>query len=205
MEWRPRRAIGSETCQDEFVLYVSAMEATLATRQRTVKIGVGIGVLGMATIVVTVLALVPLRDVPPLADRLAFAAQCAVFPALMLALGIGAVGSARFKGEAMNPLEPKEVGSALLVHQRYLQNTLEQLVLHLVVLFGVAADGTALGMRLLPALAACFVVGRGAFWIGYLRDPMKRSPGFAMTMHPTLVGLVYLAVRAGAHALGVTW
>ena len=181
------------------------MEVLLATRQRTVKIGIGCGALGIAAIVATELAIVPLREVAPLAERLALAAQCVVFPTLMLALGIGAVGNARFRGAAMNPLAGEEVGGSLAVHQRYLQNTLEQLVIHVVAVFGLAADGTAYGMRLLPALAACFVVGRAVFWLGYLHDPMKRSPGFTMTMHPTLITLAYLAARATAHALDIRW
>src|SRR4029079_7359612 len=100
-----------------------------------------------------------------------FASRCAVFPTLMLVLGVGGVAGARFTGGALNPVAGTEVPRAMLVHQRYWQTTLEQLVLHLVALVGLAADGTALGMRLLPALAACFVVGRAGFWLGSLRDP----------------------------------
>lgn len=91
------------------------MEATLANRQRSVVIGIGLGTLGIVGIVVTDLALVPLRAVPPVAERLAFAAQCALFPALMLALAIAVIGSARFSGKEMDPLAREDVGRALLV------------------------------------------------------------------------------------------
>ena len=172
------------------------MEATVATRQRTVVIGIVLGVAGIASIVATDLALVPLREVPPIAERLAFAARCALFPTLMFACGIAVVGSARFGGQQMDPLSREEVSRALLVHQRYLQNTLEQLAIHLVALVGLAVDGAALGMRLLPALAATFVVGRAVYWLGYLRGPLQRSPGFTMTFYPTVFTLAYLAARS---------
>ncbi len=175
--------------------------SALATQQRKVKIGIATGAAGYLAILAASYALRPLAEAPPLADRLGLAARCAVFPTLMLLAGIGVVANGRYGSDAIDPLLGREPPS-MRVHVRYLQNTLEQLVLHLVALFAVAADGSALGMRLLPGLAACFVVGRGLFWIGYVRAPMKRAPGFAMTVQPTALALLFVAVRVALGALG---
>ena len=54
------------------------------------------------------------------------------------------------------------------VNQRYLQNTLEQTVIFLVGLFGLAAymaDGNQ--MRAVLASAVVWTLGRLAFWGGY--------------------------------------
>ncbi|HEY8077167.1 MAG TPA: MAPEG family protein [Labilithrix sp.] len=171
------------------------MDTALETQQSKVKMGIVVGVLAWTEILATSWFLTGARVTDlPLADRLGLAARCAVFPALTLMAGVLAVANGRYRSAAIDPLTC-EATPAMRVDQRYLQNTLEQLVLHVVALFAVAADGSPLGMRLLPGLAACFVVGRAAFWLLYRRDPMKRGPGFSMTMQPTAVALVFVAVR----------
>ena len=170
------------------------METTLEAQQSKVKLGIVIGVMGWVEILATSWFVTGARvqDLP-IADRLAFAARWAVFPALTLAAGVLAVANGRFRSAAIDPLVC-EATPAMRVHQRYLQNTLEQFALHVVALFAIAADGSA--MRLLPGLAACFVLGRALFWLGYRRDPMKRGPGFSLTMQPTVLALLYVAARS---------
>ncbi len=174
------------------------METTLEAQQSKVKLGIVFGVMAWIEILATSWFVTGARLAElPIADRLALAARCAVFPALTLAAGVLAVANGRFRSAAIDPLAC-EATVAMRVDQRYLQNTLEQFVLHLVALFAVAADGSA--MRLLPGLAACFVLGRVLFWRGYRRGPMKRGPGFSLTMQPTVLALLYVAARIVAHA-----
>lgn len=167
----------------------------LARKQRGVRGGIALGIAGILTVVGGVYVFVPPLEMPTAGDRVAFALRCAVFPALTLLVGILAVAQSRYESDAIDPLARAERG-ALVVHGRYVANTLEQLVLHVIAMLGLAVDGTAVGLRLVPALTACFVAGRILFWMGYLRDPMKRAPGFAMTIHPTVLVLGYLALRA---------
>src|SRR4028119_868807 len=64
-------------------------------------------------------------------SRLIFALRCQIFPVLMLFADIVAVGNARFSSAAINPLANAE-SEAMLIHLRYLSNTLEQFVLFFV-------------------------------------------------------------------------
>ena len=89
----------------------------------------------------------------------------------------------------------------MLVYQRYLQNTLEQLVLFEVALFGLALTLAEPTLRLLPALAVNFSVGRIVFLAGYLWHPLYRTPGMAMTLYPTIVALGWLGFRVARDAL----
>src|SRR5262249_35845456 len=139
----------------------------LAHKQRGIRRGAILAIAGIATVVGGVYALVPKLEMPSVGDRIAFALRCAVFPALTLLAGIRAVGRERYYSEAIDPLAGAERGP-IVVHRRYVDNTVEQLVLHVIAMVGLAIDGASVGLRLIPAMTACFVVGRIVFWIGYL-------------------------------------
>jgi hypothetical protein len=49
---------------------------------------------------------------------------------------------------------------------------------------------------LLPAMAFLFALGRIAFWIGYLLHPLARAFGMVLTVAPTLVAYLWLALHA---------
>ena len=68
------------------------------------------------------------------------------------------------------------------VFERYLRvqyNTLEQLVIFVPALFGFA---WFVSERWAAALGVVFVVGRALYARGYVADPAKRGPGFALTL-----------------------
>ncbi|MEG4519195.1 MULTISPECIES: hypothetical protein [unclassified Microcoleus] len=44
-------------------------------------------------------------------------------------------------------------------------------------------------------LASLFVLGRIAFWIGYLKEPIERAFGQGVTLYPTIAVLIYDAYR----------
>ena len=48
----------------------------------------------------------------------------------------------------------------------------------------------------IPAMATLFAIGRGAFWVGYLIDPMGRAFGMPLTALPTVASYVWLAWHA---------
>jgi hypothetical protein len=96
----------------------------------------------------------PVAQMETIADRLIFAFNCWCFAVFFcLAMGIEAVAHERLQSPAFDPLTGYET-RRLRVNQRYLQNTLEQLVLFTAALFGLAiySDGGE-GMRAVEATA----------------------------------------------------
>ena len=166
----------------------------LASQQRTVRAGILLGTALFLAIGGAVYALAPLPVLTGAGERLAYALRFAPISALMLLLGVGVVGNTRFATPAIDPLAGAERGR-MLVYGRYLTNTLEQLVSHLCATLGFAALGGVFALRMIPALTACFVVGRLLFLFGYLSHPLRRAPGFTMTVQPTLFALLYLVGR----------
>ena len=75
-------------------------------------------------------------------------------------------------------------------------NTLEQLVVFLPALWIFASFVSALWAAILGAI---FIVGRAIYAITYVKDPKKRSAGFALTALPELallIGILIWAVMA---------
>jgi uncharacterized MAPEG superfamily protein len=137
--------------------------------------------------------------IPPLesaGDRVAFALSWEPVAALALVLGVLRVVRGRFMSGARldgSPPEPADV--RLEVDRRYMQNTLEQLVLAVIAHLALATRLSGDQLRLVPILATWFLVARVAFLIGYQRDPLARGFGWAATWLPTLTVLLYDVAR----------
>ena len=129
------------------------------------------------------------------AERLVFAVRWNAVPAVMLLLNILVVSTIRLSPDAIDPIDGTE-SHALAVHRRVLANTFEQLFLFFVASTSLATLLASASINLIPALAIVFTLGRIAFWLGYLRDPMFRSLGFVATIWPNTIMLVYVAYRA---------
>ena len=132
-----------------------------------------------------------------LSARMLFALKCMIVATLFcLNGGVEAVAHERLQSAAFDPLLNVET-RRLRVNQRYLQNTLEQIVIFAAGLFGLAAyasDGRE--MRAVLATAIVWIVSRFAFWIGYHRSAAMRglgAPGMALS----LIVLLYVAWRVG--------
>jgi hypothetical protein len=136
------------------------------------------------------------------AARLAFALKCAALAVLFtLVLGIEAVAHERLFSPAFDPLAGYET-RRLRVNQRYLQNTLEQTVVFLVGLLGLAVyldDGDR--MRAVLATAVVWVLGRWAFWGGYHLSSTWRGLGAPSMLLGQLV-LGYVGLRVGFDVAG---
>jgi uncharacterized MAPEG superfamily protein len=113
-----------------------------------------------------------------------------------LVTGIEAVAHERLSSPAFDPLSGFET-QRLRIDQRYLQNTLEQIVVFGAALFGLAAYATGgSAMRTVLATAVVWVLMRFAFWIGYHFSAAMRglgAPGVALN----LIVLLYVAGRVG--------
>jgi hypothetical protein len=145
----------------------------------------------------------PLAGMDSLGSRMLFTLKCYCLAVLFcLVTGVEAVAHERLSSAAFDPLSGFET-RRLRVNQRYLQNTLEQILVFAAGLFGLAAysqDGSA--MRAVLATTVVWVLARFAFWIGYHRSAAMRSlgaPGMALSM----IVLLYVAGRIGYEVGGL--
>ncbi len=120
---------------------------------------------------------------PPLALPGAF-----LVPGLVMVAMIGRLAQRRFFDDAIIDGADFTPGSAAWIDQRVLANTLEQLVLALVIWPFVAL---VLGGAVVVALGIGFAVARLAFWIGYHVSPPLRGFGFAATFYPTVLAALW--------------
>ncbi|GET38337.1 MAPEG family protein [Microseira wollei] len=169
---------------------------SLYNQQKTVGWQIVAAVVFCTTFVLIAYFIIPVSL--PLLDtaeqRLIFALRCQIFPLLMLFAGIATIGNSRFLSPAINPLANAE-SEQMRVHLRYLSNTLEQFVLFFVATLVLSTFLDAASIKLIPILAILFVLGRIAFWIGYLKNPLYRGFGMGVTLYPTAVMLFYDAYR----------
>jgi hypothetical protein len=139
----------------------------------------------------------PLVDMDSLGTRMLFALKCCCLAVLFcLVTGVEAVAHERLFSPAFDPLIGFET-RRLRVNQRYLQNTLEQTIVFVAGLFGLAAySPNGYAMRAVLATTVVWILARFAFWIGYHRSAAMRglgAPGMALSM----IVLLYVAGRIG--------
>jgi glutathione S-transferase len=113
------------------------------------------------------------------------------------------VGDAR---EKYRVLAPAVAGHAVFErHFRVQQNTLEALVVFLPALY---VFSRYFDPRLAALLGVGYLAGRALYGVTYVKDPAKRSVGFALTYLPILAllaGAVFGAARALlGHGTGMT-
>ena len=124
--------------------------------------------------------------------RLAYALKCEVFTALCLLAGVGMIANRRFfiaDAIAGGP------SPSLEIEQRYVENTLEQVVLAIVAHLALVVVVPNDSIRAVAILVALFVIGRATFWIGYHVSGPARAFGFATTFYPTVAAYAYVVSR----------
>lgn len=173
-------------------------------RQRTK----GIAAIAVASLIALALWLAIARGMSPitgmesLGARMLLTLKCFCVAVLFsLVTGVEAVAHERLTSPAFDPLVNFET-RRLRINQRYLQNTVEQIIVFAAALFGLAAycvDGSA--MRAVVATTVVWIVARGAFWLGYQRSAAMRglgAPGMAISM----IVLLYVTSRFGDELAG---
>ncbi len=162
----------------------------LTKEQKEVLYQVIAAVLFCSVFVVTLYNLFPfkLSSMLGMAERFIFTIRCEFFSLLMLLAGVCVVGNVRFFTDA---IDGSRNNQNVEIHLRYLQNTLEQFILlfvgHLILCSYLLSEQ----MKLIPILVILFVIGRIAFWFGYLKSPTARAFGFGTTFYPIVVVLGY--------------
>lgn len=145
----------------------------------------------------------PLHGMETIGARLIVALKCVALATLFCFVGgVEAVSHERLQSNAFDPLQGHET-RRLRVNLRYLQNTLEQLIIFTVGLFGLAFyvdSGSA--MRIVVATTVIWILNRFAFWIGYHRSAAMRGLG-APSMAVSLIMLLYVVARIGLDIGGI--
>lgn len=125
---------------------------------------------------------------PTSADRLGYAVQLLVGVSVLLLLMVSACFRVFDTAAAEDPFANAE-SQAWRIHQRVLQNTVEQSLIFVPALLGLAMRVDAGHTQLLPLLTALWCAGRVLFWLGYRISPMLRGPGFEWTLFSSLAAL----------------
>ena len=107
---------------------------------------------------------------------------------LVLLLVIGRLAERRFFDDEIIDGDPIPRGSPAEIDHRVLVNTLEQMVLALL-LWPFAI--TYLGAVTVIVMGLAMGVARLAFWIGYHLSPALRAFGFAATFYPTVLATAW--------------
>jgi hypothetical protein len=160
---------------------------------------------GLAVAVVLWIAVREHAPVPEGADdisaRLVFALKCNALAVLFaLVPGIEAVAHERLVSPAFDPLAGFET-RRMRINQRYLQNTLEQTVVFVVGLLGLAVYSPGEAIRAVTASTVVWTLGRWAFWAGYHKSAAMRGLG-APSMLLGLLMLLYVGFRVGYDVAG---
>jgi len=124
--------------------------------------------------------------------RLEYALKCEVFAALCLLAGVAKIANRRFF--IPDAIEGGESPS-IEIDRRYIQNTLEQLVLAIVAHLALVTIVAPESIRAVAVLVMLFVIGRVTFWFGYHRSGAARAFGFGTTFYPTVAVYAFLLAR----------
>lgn len=111
-----------------------------------------------------------------------------VVPGLVTLAMIGRLAQRRFFDDASIDGQDFVPGSAAWIDQKVLSNTIEQLVLALVIWPFVALS---LGGLIVLVMGFAFAISRLLFWIGYHISPPLRGFGFAATFYTTVLAAIW--------------
>lgn len=111
---------------------------------------------------------------------------------LFVAVLSGWIALRRFNTGQLRDGAPPVPGSAAVIDQKVLGNTIEQAVLALLLWPFIAMS---LGSVTVIAMGLSFGVTRCAYWVGYRLAPPLRMFGFAAGFYPTVFGTLWALVR----------
>lgn len=143
---------------------------------------------GMAAGLVWAVALVAVARGAPFIPAPVALPTAFILPGLVLIAMIGRLAARRFFDDALIDGQPFAPGTGAARDQAILTNSIEQLVLALVIWPFVA---NSLGGAVVLALGVSFAVARLLFWVGYHISPPLRALGFAGTFYPTVVAALW--------------
>ncbi|PIK57727.1 hypothetical protein BSL78_05335 [Apostichopus japonicus] len=140
----------------------------------------------------------PTPQEPTLTNRLVFTLRCLVVSMIPLMFGIARIATWRFndmENMGSNPVKEK-LNYKAAVATKYLQNTVEQTILHVLFQLALSTFLPTEYLAVIPMFVFIFVIGRFLFFYGYMDEskPVKRALGFALTWVSNVLSFVSLIV-----------
>lgn len=183
-----------DTTEDQSDTERTDIEA-IKTEQKSIKVQIQCASIFSATFMSTAYASFSLPEalIETAGLKLALSARCVSLAGLVLSAAIINVGMRRYP----DPKKSTAVtdGAAADLSMRiplsFLQNTLEQLMLHLLASIGLAATLPNTALQLVPALSSLFFLGRIIYYFTYSYLPVMRAFGFSMTIGPSTASLIF--------------
>ncbi len=151
-----------------------------------------------ALVAVAAYVVLPVREVPTSAtERVLNTLLQLRWPTFLILLMVVGLFRIFDTEKAADPLSGGE-SARHRVNQRVLHNSLEQFVLFVPAILGLAvlADDVFV-WHAVPIAVLLFTLGRAAFWIGYHQSAQARAPGFTMSFGATLLTLAAVFWLAG--------
>jgi hypothetical protein len=135
-------------------------------------------------------------------ERLAFAAQSAVFVVVWVLVGVFLVSTGRrFSPADSGGSAARPPSEGLAIKVAFLQNTLEQAVLAIAAYLALATLLAADWLFVIPMAVVFFGVGRVLFLRGYEHGAAGRALGMTLTLLPTTFGYLTAVVLVVAQWL----
>ncbi|GCC31167.1 hypothetical protein chiPu_0009624 [Chiloscyllium punctatum] len=126
---------------------------------------------------------------PDLTSRMTFTLRCNVIAIAPVLFGVVIGALARLCSTAIDPLDTNV--RAVLIHQRYVGNSIEQFTLYFINMAVMATYLHQEHLKIIPILAGLFAVARLVYWITAGLSSAYRGFGFGLTFFPTLAMVAY--------------
>jgi hypothetical protein len=136
-------------------------------------------------------------------DRVVLVGKLQLWPAGVFLLFIFLSGLPRVQSSPAAAHDPaiahklNDMPVTYIAALRAISNTLEQYVLHLGAMMGLALHIDAVHLKIIPALTATWCIGRILYYVGYTSDSgHRRMIGFVPTLLPSVAALGYATYLA---------
>jgi hypothetical protein len=142
---------------------------------------------------------IPIPRSNDFSEKLLYAARYCTFPqAVFLLVAILRVIAKRAYAGAVDPLAGRE--HLVQTEKNVLANTLEQLLVFLLLVVSLTTYLEPLEMRIIPIYSLAFIVGRVLFTVGYSINPRYRALGMVINLSSSsfIIGyVIYLMYLRG--------
>ena len=155
----------------------------MTTDRKNVATGSGSDVITMIVLVAIFYSLWPVSsELTDVVARLGYTARALTFAALPLLIGIITVANTRFSSAAIDPTRHVE-SAALEINGRFVDNTVQQLLLFSIATLALCTVLTPSGMRVIPGpdQPASRRGYRGLRWISACVPSRQSRPGSAIS------------------------
>lgn len=165
--------------------------------RRVVKAQIFCGVLTVPLVTIGLTLYHGPLELPPGSSPFVLPARWVCLSACTLFWAVANVISKRYpvkdrSQSVIDGVDKTDAGVAMPV--AFVSNTVEQLVLHVAGMFGLAATVSPKWLPLIPTTAVLFVVGRIFFYISYSRVPVMRVYAFTFTFVSNFGMLVHICL-----------